>query len=277
MKNLAAIFLFLFIIALLVPACKQKTETTKKTITTATKKNDPVEKPTLSRNAGKFIYSVFNIGYPYCWVEDGVVKGCFVEIMQEIIQKRLSLTFIVKVYPWQRVQLMVQAGYADAMITAYLPVRQKYSLASQEVVLYYDLIAFTRINHPRLTEMRNIKTLEDTKPFKHGHYFGAGWAEANLNKKGYKVDWVGGFDLCLQKLAIGRFDLFIENSIAIRANAKKLGLWQKITPLPTKFANLPFHVLISKKSQHTKLLPKIDDAIKAMMKDGTFKAIMSKY
>ncbi len=277
MNKLYSFFLFVLIMALFVPSCKQKNETIKKNNHYKSKKKHQVDKPSTDRKAGEFILACSHTAIPYSWVENGVVQGFCVDIMQEIIRKRLGLAFVAKAYPWNRAQLMVKEGYADAMITAYLPVRQKYSLSGKEVVCYYDFVAFTRKNHPKLAQMQKIKTLEETKAFKHGQYFGSGWAEKNLKNKGYSVDWVTGMDLCLQKLVIGRFDLLIDNSIIIRNNAKKLKLWQKITPLPAKFANLPFHVLISKKSQYTKLLPKIDEAIKAMKKDGTLKAIMNKY
>ncbi|MCP4160783.1 MAG: amino acid ABC transporter substrate-binding protein [Deltaproteobacteria bacterium] len=225
----------------------------------------------------EIIFAGAESGKPLCWIENGVVKGYQIDLARELFQKRLGLKLVTKAFPWKRAQHMVKIGDADFLITANLPFRQKYSVANQQQIMNYNMSLYTYKKHPKLNQIKRIKTLEGLRPFRIGAYLGSGWANIYLKDKGYNVEWVPGANLNIKKLAHGRVDICVESPLMIYSIAQQLGVWDKIQPLNVSVYDLHFYILISKKSKYLSLLPLIDEVIKDMKRDGTWKKIDEKY
>jgi ABC-type amino acid transport substrate-binding protein len=58
---------------------------------------------------------------------------------------------------------------------------------------------------------------------------------------------------------------------------KRLGLTKEIVATGAPFAPLKFHLLLSKKSKYLYLLPRINQAIAVLKKNGTLDRLAAKY
>ncbi len=146
----------------------------------------------------------------------------------------------------------------------------------------FTMDIFTKTGHPKLEQFKKIKVVEDLKKgkvqiYKLGAYIGAGWQKKNLIDKGYEVDMAPNLQQCLQKLKQGRFDLLFDVGPVVLYQLKKLGLQKDIVRLPNSISALPFHLLIGKKSNHIKILPKFNETMKKMQKEGVLEKIYDKY
>ncbi len=273
-KPTQSLFILAFLMLFMLPACDSKSNKAKKAAPTKETVKKLVPKKETKSTDMFMVY--FNDAAPYNWIKDGKLVGLSPDIMEEALHKRMGIKVIHQGYPWERAQQMVETNNADGFITYPAPHRKKYAVPSGRV---YDFTinGFARKDNPKLKQMQAAKTLADLKPFKLGTYLGSKWAKANLEEKGFTVDWAPNAKLTMDKLVKGRFDIYLDGGILIRYKIAQLKLKDQLTELPNEMSKLPFTLLIGKKSSYHKILPKFNETIKKMQEDGTIEAIFKKY
>ena len=217
---------------------------------------------------------------PYHWYdeEEKRAKGILVDICEEVLGKRLGYKVVYTNYPWKRAQHVVQMGTDDAFITVATPERLEYVQIGEQPFLLLDRVLFTQINHPRIEEMKKIKTLKELQPYRILDYSGNGWGKKWLvEETGLAVDYAPNMSLVLKKLAMGRGDVFIEDSKATNYTLMLLQLRDKVVALPVVFNEIEFMLCISKKSPFKKDISKIDKVVKEIKNDGTLEAILGRW
>ncbi|MBN2652504.1 MAG: transporter substrate-binding domain-containing protein [Spirochaetales bacterium] len=227
-------------------------------------------------NAEEQIKIVYSDDFsPYSWNDDGP-KGILIDVIEEVLAKRMNLTVVHEVLPWGRAQGYVEAGTQDAFVTFPSEARLKYTVASKESVIVSENLIYTRIDHPRLEEMKKITSLVDQLTgFEIIDYVGNGWGDTNLGQ--YNRYLAPSLENVFKMLASGRGDLFVGGSFISNYTIMRLGLKDKLIPLPNVLSKVPFRLCIGKKSSFTNILEKFDEEIKKMQKDGTLERIYDKY
>ena len=212
---------------------------------------------------------------PLSWEVNGKVRGIMVDVLNEALQNRMGIKVTHHEYPWKRAQLIVKHGNADGFTTVPTAERREYMDISNEPVIITNITLFAMKGSPKITDLKAVKTIPDLKGFHIIDYTGNGWAKKNL--AGLDVTWVPGMDNVLKMLAVGRGDVFVQNSLVTHYNIKMLGLQDKIIEIPNILETVSFNLCVGKKSSYNNILPEFDETIKKMREDGATKKIYDRY
>lgn len=181
--------------------------------------------------------------------------------------------------PWKRCQVYVSSGKFDAMITVPTKERLAYALTHKTPFYLKKMVLFTYSGHPRMEEIRKVKSLDDIR--EHGFsvvtYSGNGWHKKNVASRKIETLEVSQVHLVWKMLAARRADLVIEWPVGAYAGMDKTGVREKIVETPVNVSAMKFHLMISKKSKFTRILPEFDRIIHKMREDGTMQRIVSAY
>ncbi|OQY59925.1 MAG: hypothetical protein B6245_04100 [Desulfobacteraceae bacterium 4572_88] len=231
--------------------------------------------PASAQKAMKVVY--FDNYQPFSWFDEQQgMRGILIDVLNEIIGKRMKISLAHEGYPWARAQKMVRHGKADAFVTVPTPERRSYTNVSSEPVTVVNVGLFTKKGNPKMEQMRNIRGIADLKDFSLISYLGAGWAKKNF--KGFEVEWADNLDVALKMLAKGRSDIFAQPAKVVLFNIKKQGYQDQIVQVPdVTLDSIDFKLCVGKESPHGKILPEFDDAMKGIRTDGTLEAIYAKY
>ena len=220
---------------------------------------------------------------PYIYKDEkGEAKGIFKEIMEEIFH-RLKIPLSCELFPWKRTQELVHNGLADGMVTVATPKRLETMLASKPLLSSGEKV-FVRKDHPRIEEIKKIRTFDDLKKFTVVEVSGDGWAEGHF--KGWpNVVWAPKVSSALYMIANGRVDLYVINEFSgmasIRTMLQKPSPFQenfkKIITGPHTLETITYSLLINKTSKWAGLIPRINATLDAIKRDGTYDKILSKY
>jgi len=229
-----------------------------------------------AQNTMKLVY--FNNFPPLSWEDENKqMRGILVDALTEAIQTRMGITVSHKGYPWARAQEMVRKGKADAFISLPIPERRSYTKVSSETVLPVTFTLFIRPGSPKIEALKKVKTVGGLKGFKVGSYIGSGWGRKNLVDAGIDVDIASTMNLCLKKLVAERFNVFTDVSQSVRYKIRELGLKDEIIELPNIIDSGEFQLCIGKESPFVNILPRYDEIVREMRKDGTLQKIYNKY
>jgi polar amino acid transport system substrate-binding protein len=230
--------------------------------------------PVFADGVMKFAYATTS--KPFSWDEGGKMQGILIDIAGEIIQNRMGIKISHQGHPWKRSQHLVQIGKADALITNG-PMRKAWAEHSSEVVITLQHMLYVKIGGPKYDQLKNVRNIDDLKPFTMVDHRGSAWAEKNLTGRGIDVHWVADHDTMYRLVAKGRVDAVAYVGLVARYHIKTLGLQNQLAELPLETVPVPFHIVIGKRSPYVKTLPKIDETIRQMKQDGTFQKIYDKY
>lgn len=206
-------------------------------------------------------------------------KGLFIEIVDEIFTKELGYKLVVEQYPWKRAQQNVKEGKADITVSVPTAERLEYAFKSDKPILKMYLNVYTYAGHPKLKEIKEIKTVQDIialklKPVTN---LGNGWHKENIEDEGVTTLYVPGDESLVQFLALKRADIMIDAPLFMNHLINEYKLGSKIVRTDVLFGPINFHLLVSKNSRYAELMPKIDKAIDKLALNGMLEQMSSKY
>lgn len=206
-------------------------------------------------------------------------KGLFIEIVEEIFAKELGYKLVIEQYPWKRAQQNVKEGNADITVSVPTAERLEYAFMSDKPILKMYLNVYTYAGHPKLKEIREIKTVQDIialklKPVTN---LGNGWHKENIEDEGVTTLYVPGDENLVQFLALKRADIMIDAPLFMNHLINEYKLGSKIVKTDVLFGPIDFHLLVSKNSRYAELMPKINKAIDKLAKNGKLEQMASKY
>lgn len=209
----------------------------------------------------------------------GTTHGILYDIITYALNKSIQVDVEWVNLPWQRCQSYVSKGIADAIITVPTPERLKYAKTHPTSFYTRTFNIFTYPDHPRMEQIKRIKTLRNIKEgnFSIITYAGDGWSNNNVRPLGIKILEATNPSDTWKMLHRKRGDLIIEPLERSFAPLKELGLSDKIVRMDTPIASTSLHLLINKESEHVYLLQEFDAVIKQMYDDGTMQHIMDDY
>lgn len=206
--------------------------------------------------------------YPAVMVVDGRVLGHAADKVHEIM-RRAGIDYTMDVMPWKRAYISAQTQ-ADTCVymTTRTPEREAQfrwigPISQADWVLY-----------GRAGRDYGIKVLEDARPLRIGAYNGDIRGEY-LARLGYTVDFVQNDESNPKKLMLDRIDLWVNSTRSSRPMLARAELSAKIVPILT-FNNVRLY-LACNPATSAALVARMDAAFKAMLADGTYKAIEQKY
>ncbi|MEA9354566.1 transporter substrate-binding domain-containing protein [Bacteriovorax sp. PP10] len=208
---------------------------------------------------------------------NGEVIGIEPDIIREAFseEKNVELKFVG--FSWERVQDRVKKGEADAFVSAITPERLSYAIPSKVPVFYDSYALFTYVKHPKMEELKKIKTVNDLHEYTVCEYSGSGWAKKNLVGKAKKIDYGKNVDMKVTMLAARRCDLIIDLDFLVDSLAKRYQVSESIVKLPHVLKGTAYHLLIGKKSPHKKALQNVSAKLKAMHDSGRINQIVQKW
>ena len=209
---------------------------------------------------------------PYSFEAAGQAQGLEIELLNEALGKRMGLTLIHKILPWERAQQMVQVGAADAFIATLTPERAKYAAASREPLTFWELSLYFRKGDRRFN---NIKTLADLAPFKIGSLQGNGWVKKNLS--GMNIEYVNKMPLLPKMLQLGRIDVIPDNRLVMQDLLSANEAAAQIEERPLDFTRNSMHLQVAKTSALHARLTEFDSVLLEMKKDGSWQRIHDRY
>ncbi|THB75724.1 MAG: amino acid ABC transporter substrate-binding protein [Desulfobacteraceae bacterium] len=218
--------------------------------------------------------------YPFFERSDnGATTGFFYDIIVEAIDHRMNLKTRWGQMPWKRCQQQVRSGNYDAMITVPTDERASYSKTHTDPFYLKQLKVFTYRGHDRSNEILRIRSISDIKQgaFTVITYSGNGWHKKNISGVGIVSFETSEVHNVWKMLAARRGDIVIEWPVGARAGIEKADVVSKIVETDVMLDAMPFHLLISKRSEHIKILSRFNMIIKEMLYDGTIQKIISTY
>lgn len=210
---------------------------------------------------------------------DGGVEGMFFDIITEAMEKRMNIEVIWTQMPWRRCQLMVKHGQSDAMITVPTLERSFYSQTHLDPFYLKRMKIFTYKGHKRQNEINSIRSISDLKEKKFTviTYSGNGWHRDNISSLGILSYETSEVHNVWKMLAAKRGDVVIEWPIGAMAGIKKTGVKNKILETDVSLGSMPFHLLLSKKSDMFHVLYAFNRVINQMKEEGTIEEIVANY
>ena len=212
---------------------------------------------------------------PFSWSYGSEpIKGILIDLLNEALTKRMGIPLQHTGLPWARAQSLVKMNEADAYCTIVTPERLTYAECSQKSVVNTNMVVVTRMDHPKIQQLRAIQNINDLGQLKIGSYLGSGWAAQRIADR--NVTWTRTLEQSLKMVAQGRVDMSINVEIVARYYIKELGLADQLILLnPVDQAN--FHLFIGKESRFVGILPEFDRTVAAMLADGTTQKIYDSY
>ncbi len=207
------------------------------------------------------------------------VTGLYADILNDVISKRMGLSWNCVLLPWKRAQTEVQSGTADLIITVPTEERLIYSIPSDQPVFETYLHVYTYKGHPKLQEIRRIKSVEDIRrlglvPVTN---LGNNWHRENIDSAGVPTHYAPADDNIARILAAKRADIMIDLPFTMDPMIKSLGLSRQIEMTPARFGPIRFHILVSRKSSFTQSMDALNLAIDRFIQEGTRDRLIEKW
>ncbi len=223
------------------------------------------------------------IAYPDYWpfftrTSDGYMTGFFYEIVSEALG-RMGVSAKWQAYPWSRCQALVRSGEADAMITVPTAERLVYSVTHDDPFYMKRLKIFTITGHPKLAEIRKIRTIDDI--YRMGlvvvTYHGNGWNDKYIRSRGIKTYESPLIKNVWLMLANHRGDIAIEWPMAAWPLIEEGGVANRIVETDVSLEAMPFHLLVNRDCGCASRMAEFNETIKQMRAEGRIEAILTKY
>ncbi len=226
-------------------------------------------------NAGKEITIVSSNYPPHIYKENGEIKGLRVEFLTELF-KRMGYRYVPKVAPWSRAVIMVKEGKVDGICSIwYKPER--------EAFLYYPKLPYVleiQAIYQRIGEKEiPYRTPKDFKGLRVGTIRGFAFPKEFLESPFFKIQTVSTDKQNFIKLAMGRLDVVISDSIVGDYMIRQEGLQDRVFRNKNNY-NEGFwgYLAFAKGLPDGKLLAEeYDRVMKDLLREGFYNHIFLKY
>lgn len=242
-------------------------------------KNMEIQKETAKKNKISRVLFVSDPWPPYTLGEEAQAAegGISIELCREIFS-RLNIGFSSKLYPWNRVLLMLENGKGDLTFPLIKTAeREEFLLFTDVVMEDRDVVWYLA---DRKTGPVEWETPDDLTSYSIGIVDGYEYGEqieAALKKRKFKVERARSYEQAIVKLIGERMDIFIGTESVILDLIKNNPEWKGKLAYTKKSSNTNiYRIGISKKSLLAGMVPEINEVIETMKQDGTIDRIIGK-
>ena len=218
---------------------------------------------------------------PYFMVQEGEVVGIDVDLVREAME-RLGCGLSLKKLPWARALLELRDGRVDMLSGAYrTPEREQYAYYSNVVGLVSPNILFIRRSDEARFDPVGLRELLKSD-FRLGAQINVSYSDeysALVQNPDYEknIQYVSRRESLWKMLARNRVDGVVASRLTGLFEIQALGLSGTITPSSLVVSNKPAFFASSKASVSSEFVADFDRVLQAMLDDGTFAAIVSRY
>ncbi len=206
------------------------------------------------------------------------VKGLSYDLIEEIA-KRLNIVIKIIHVPWKRMLYMLKHGELDIAIAIYWNFeRDKKFLYSIPYFKNEVRIFVKKGKEFKLNKLEDL--IPHTGIIPAGGSFGEKFdlfAKNNLDLFQLHEKGLKGKEKKTKLILFDHFDYFVQDHLDGMMYLKQVGFHQKIIPLPYVINKVDVHFAMSRKSKMNILLPKINEIIKSMIKEGLIEKMTKKY
>ncbi|MBF0442266.1 MAG: amino acid ABC transporter substrate-binding protein [Oligoflexales bacterium] len=214
----------------------------------------------------------------------GKAEGIVVDIVREIMEKRLSHTVEIDVLPWTRALEETRKGNYDAIFTAYITPERKLFLDYSNEILIEQIMAL----YAKKDRKNKIKFTGDLNELKENNYVIGVQSTISYGQKFDKIrdtlrtERVNSLDQNFVKLAMGKLDLVISNiyvgSQTLNDMDGKNGFKKDdIVQLDTTIERIPSYIGFSKAKNLTALRDIFDAELRKLKQSGEYMNIIKKH
>lgn len=229
--------------------------------------------PSLGRAAEARLPIVFEEYPPYEYIEDGMIKGMNMDIIREAF-KRMGIKPTFEPRPWKRALFELKAGEILALSSGF---RTK---DREHFVVYPDAPLGMETNVIITTVNRDIevRSLDDLKGLNLGVVREYVYGEPFDSMHGLNKIKAQSSHQLLRMLLNGRMDVAIGNKAVFRYLARQQNALDRIKVL-YEVGSEPLYLMFSKERgpKAENLARDFGNAVKGMIKDGSFQRIVDSY
>ncbi|WDP87082.1 MAG: transporter substrate-binding domain-containing protein [Desulfobacter sp.] len=198
------------------------------------------------------------------------------KITREIFN-RINLEYSIEEYPWKRVISNMKNGKGDGVPFIYFRKERAEFLEYIESVITTGLAVYFSADKQAPAV---FSFFSDLKPYTIGLVSGYRHCEDfenAIDRYEIKTDYAATIELNFKKLAVGRFDCFVESEILIAPLLISGTIDKtKFKVVPNDFCQDKFYFAFSKQSPARAVIPRINKVIREMKTDGTIARIMGR-
>lgn len=194
--------------------------------------------------------------------------------------KESGVTTKIVFYPWKRAEDEVRQGKAFAAFPyAITAERQKEFDFSDPIYVAYSKFFYSKKYHPNGIPFAELK---DLRGYIVGGVLGY-WYEPTFKDAGLQVESVASTEQNIEKLALGRIDLMIEEENTTWYLVRKLRATEidqfAALPLPASMGSAPGNGLMVSRSypNSAQLLKQFNTGLATLRANGAYKQILEKY
>lgn len=207
------------------------------------------------------------------------IRGLYADILNDVIGRRMGFSWTGALLPWKRAQGEVQSGNADLTITVPTEERLVYAIPSDQPVFEAYLHVYTYKDHPKLKEIRKIRSAEDIRrlglvPVTN---LGNNWHQEQIDAAGARTHYAPADENIARFLAARRADIMIDLPFTMDPKIRELGLAQYLEKTPARFGPIRFHILVSRKSSFAASMDALNAAVAQFIQDGGWERLAAKY
>lgn len=215
---------------------------------------------------------------PYVIIDkNGEHSGVIIDIVREAFQKE-GVTVKFENYPFARATLMVQNGEVEATIPKFkTEKRLKEFLFSDGIIQSRAL--FFYMKNQKIPENLKWDKIEDLKAYRIGATLGY-WYIERFEKAGIKLDTASSNENNIQKLYLGRIDLFVIDEVTGWTIIKRIypGEEDKFGVLSKEESSENLFIMFSKTNPNSKrYIQKFNSGLEKIKKSGEYRRIIESY
>lgn len=177
-------------------------------------------------------------------------------------------------YPWARAQALVENGRLDGFCTTPTTLRKRYARFCSMPIFVARFGVFHRVDDER---PKHIRTWSDMQALRQGTYIGSGYSRQYSDK--VRLHMEASPDAVLRLINIGALDIYIESELVTNHKLREMGIFERFAFTPLDLlppANFCLGLRTSLENS-TALIARIEDSTARLLKDGSLKAIWTKY
>ncbi|MDM8538680.1 transporter substrate-binding domain-containing protein, partial [Desulfobacterales bacterium HSG17] len=212
---------------------------------------------------------------PHIYKEGDEVKGLRVELLTKIIEQ-MGYRYHPKIEPWARAIDSVKNGDMDGICSIWHKPEREAFLQYPKYPLHFEV---TAIYQPKGTKPILYRSIEDFKGLTIGTIIGFGYPKEFMESTLFTKEKVVSDEQNFSKLASGRVDAIISDSILGGYKIKQYRFTDKIYRNPNNFnKGIWGYLAFSKKNpKHQELAEKFDHSMKKLVSNGFYAHIYWKY
>lgn len=215
---------------------------------------------------------------PYSYGVGENVKGVLPDLMEALFTQHLGIKVDHAGFPWVRAQEVVKSGDFDVMVTYPSEKRLTYAHSSQNIVYSLKQRPVVAKGSKAETALNNTPDVQTLKNYRICSMIGDGWSHSFYRKNNIAFHTAKDTQTCLRLVASGRMDVFLHMDAAAKHNMRLSNTTDKLSHLKMIMGDLPFTLLLSKKSSFgPDLVTRFDEMLGNLQSEGSYEDFLAAF